>query len=454
MTHSARAAGSALLLSLTLSQLSPAAPPAASAPAMTKPASTSPAVDSLRLISREVVFTTPREGVRVESQAFYTRPPDHEKRLEMMRYRVEQSKSDKMDAGERSFSPDNGKTWGEPERVTLLRKTAEGFERTGLRAWWLDPVNGLLVNLSGRSITRADEPREVPARGNVTYAVSTDGGRTAEFTEPIVQGPDREGEPSPYTIDHPFEGVWTGKNTVGYGDRTCMPIRTRAGEILQPVQASILGEDDKPYNPTGGFTYTEAGVLIGKWQPDHHIRWKLSARVRIDPKLSSRGLIEPTLAELPDGRILMVMRGSSTTTPGRRWRSLSSDGGHTWGPAEPWTYSDGSSFFSPSSCSQLLTHSNGQIYWLGNIVPKPPKGNSPRYPFVIGRVDPASGLLVRQSVAAIDDRGPDDSPELMLSNFRAIEDRETGDILLHMSRAFATKGFTTDAYVYRIGVGK
>lgn len=42
----------------------------------------------------------------------------------------------------------------------------------------------------------------------------------------------------------------------------------------------------------------------------------------------------------------------------------------------------------------------------------------------------------------------------MLSNFFAHEDRATGDILLHMSRAFATKGWTTDAYLFRIGVGK
>jgi hypothetical protein len=85
---------------------------------------------------------------------------------------------------------------------------------------------------------------------------------------------------------------------------------------------------------------------------------------------------------------------------------------------------------------------------------KAPKGNGPRYPIVIGRVDPESGLLVKESVTAIDDRGENDSPQLMLSNFLADEDRETGDILVHMSRAFAAKGWTSDAYLYRIGVGK
>lgn len=445
-----------LTFALLVLALVVAAPAFAESPASQPALGRAPAPDGkLRLVSREVIFKTPGEGVRVGSQAFYTRPNDSPQRFHMLLHRGTQTKSDKADSGERRFSTDNGKTWSEPEKVTVVRRVEGGIERIGLRAWWLDPVNGLLLNLSGRAVKVRDDPREQAVEGNLTYAVSTDGGRTSEFVEPIIQSPAKEGGANTYTLAHPFEGVWTGKNHLAYGDSTCIPIRTRAGEILQPMQVSLVDDEGKPYNPTGALTYTDAVVLIGRWQPDHRIRWALSTRVGIDPKKSSRGLIEPTLAELPDGRILMVMRGSSTaSTPGRRWRSFSTDGGHTWGPAEPWTYSDGSSFYSPSSCSQLLTHSNGQIYWLGNITPRPPTGNSPRYPFVIGRVDPASGLLVKESVAVIDDRGPDDGVDVSLSNFRAIEDRETNDILLYMSRPFATKGFTTDAYLYRIAVGK
>jgi len=199
----------------------------------------------------------------------------------------------------------------------------------------------------------------------------------------------------------------------------------------------------------------ESAVLIGTWLEGGRIEWQLSQRVANTPDRSSRGAFEPTIAELPDGRILMVMRGSSTrSTPGRKWFSISRDGGFTWEPIQPWTYSDGTPFFSPSSCSQLLPHSSGRLYWLGNITPRPPAGNSPRYPFVVGLVDPAGGLLVRDSVAVIDDRREGDSDRLMLSNFMACEDRETGDILLHMSRPFAGKGFTSPAYLYRIGVGR
>lgn len=61
-----------------------------------------------------------------------------------------------------------------------------------------------------------------------------------------------------------------------------------------------------------------------------------------DPAASTRGTIEPTLAEMPDGRILMVMRGSNGGSkdpefkiPGYRWHSVSSDGGYHWTKPQP-----------------------------------------------------------------------------------------------------------------------
>lgn len=400
---------------------------------------------SIRLKGREVFFECPGPGIRAEGQSFYTRRDGVEK----MRYRMLQSKSDKMDAMERSFSSDNGRTWSAPEAVVLKRKTAVGFERKGHKAGWIDPVNGRLLFMGGRSVLPTDSPLESLTRGQIWYSVSNDGGRTFAIEEQVIQ------EGAGYTSEHPLDGVWLGRNAVAYGDRGGRPIRTRRGHVLQPVQITLPGENGKPANPGGGYTYTESAVLIGTWQDDGRMKWQLSQRVSNTPEQSSRGALEPTIAELPDRRVLMVMRGSNTkTTPGFKWHSFSADGGFTWSAIQPWTYSDGKRFFSPSSCSQLVTHSNGRIYWLGNITPKPPQGNGPRYPFVIGRVDLATGLLIRESIVTIDDRREGDNAALILSNFMAHEDRENGDILLHMSRAFATSGFTSDAYLYRIGVGR
>ena len=72
----------------------------------------------------------------------------------------------------------------------------------------------------------------------------------------------------------------------------------------------------------------------------------------------------------------MVLRGSNDRRPelpSWRWIAFSSDGGRRWTPPEPWTYDQGEAFFSPSACSQLLRHSSGRLFWLGNI-----NGESPR----------------------------------------------------------------------------
>lgn len=124
------------------------------------------------------------------------------------------------------------------------------------------------------------------------------------------------------------------------------------------------------------------------------------------------------------------------------------------GPHRRRAYANGEPFFSPSACSQLLPHPNGRLYWLGNITPENPRGNRPRYPFVLGEVDRRSGLLLRESVRVIDDRAPDDDPLLTLSNFFAREDRESGGIALHMTRLVAAPtGWRGDALIYRIALG-
>jgi hypothetical protein len=53
--------------------------------------------------------------------------------------------------------------------------------------------------------------------------------------------------------------------------------------------------------------------FVGKWDPKtQDYNWKAGKRVEISPYLSSRGLMEPEVAELKDGRLLIVWRGSDT----------------------------------------------------------------------------------------------------------------------------------------------
>ena len=125
----------------------------------------------------------------------------------------------------------------------------------------------------------------------------------------------------------------------------------------------------------------------------------------------------------------------------------------------PWTDTDGEPFFSPSSCSQLIPYQDGRLFWMGNICPENPKGDNPRYPLVLCEIDRETGMVVKDSVAVIDDWRPGESPCLTLSNFYARENRAEGGLTLHMTRLYARDfrvggkvDFTADALVYAIGI--
>ena len=222
---------------------------------------------------------------------------------------------------------------------------------------------------------------------------------------------------------------------------------------MLPVQITPLDANGKLANPGGGYTYTDAAVLHGRWKDDR-LEWEMSDLVKGDPAQSTRGMDEGSLGFLEDGRVLMVLRGSNDRRPelpAWRWASLSSDGGRHWTAPRPWTYDDGQHFYSPSSCSQLVRHSSGRLFWLGNITPDNARGNRPRYPFVIGEVDRGTGLLRRGSVRTVDTLQAGEDSVLSLSNFFAREDRQTGEIAIHMTRLFAGSGpWSGDAFLYRV----
>ena len=402
-------------------------------------------------VRKRVCYASPGSGQMAYANTFYTQPSGPEKK----RVRGIETRSDTLDCADESYSPDNGATWTPPQPRTVFRRTAEGVKRWYVQPAFTDAAAGMSLEMVLEGTLPTDDPLEGMKHWYPAYRTSRDGGRTYAANEQVIQ----EG----FDAERPFEGLRVGRNGAMIGDLSCRPIRTRAGEILAPICVSPVGPDGAYYNPGGGYTYHDAAVLIGRWLPDGRIAWRVSEYVRNDPERSTRGCDEPTLAELPDGRILMVIRGSNDVKPhlpGYRWSTFSADGGRRFGPVRPWTYTDGTPFHSPASCSQLLSHSSGRLYWLGNIVPENPRGNGPRYPFVIAEVAPESGLVARDSVATVDDRGPGESERMTLSNFMAHEDRVTREIVLHMTRGFTRTvpgpkckpDFTADAFEYRIGV--
>jgi hypothetical protein len=344
--------------------------------------------------------------------------------------------------GASQVSGDNGRSW-EPVafQPDLKDKLPYGYRR--------EPVTSVCDRRTGRLVTilnaldtpgldpKAIEPPIAQNTYYLRYRVSNDGGRTWLLDEPIVQT-------GAYDPKHPIEGVWVGKNAIYLGDAGCIPIVARNGEILLPAQLTPLAPDGTLWNPSGGHTFTEVVVLIGTWTKEGRLRWEASQRVSGDPARTTRGLIEPTLAEFPDGRILMVMRGSNggkadpnQHLPSYKWFSVSRDGGRTWSKAEPWAYDDGRPFFSPSSMSTLLQHSSGRYFWVGNVSLTNCAGNLPRWPMVVGEVDAKSLRLARHSQLVLDTEQPSDKTQgrLDISHFTLFEDRQTHEIVLTYPRA-------------------
>jgi BNR repeat-like domain len=395
-----------------------------------------------KLVSSEVVEKTPNSKSSVGTVTYYTEKTG----TKLIGTRSISTRSDTTDSTDYRFSDDNGTTWSEWKARTVFQHRKNGTYRVGWIPGWVDPVNGKLLEIANAGLLPSDNPLEGVSNWTLRYRVSTDGGNTYPVDQQIIEQGDQ------YNPNHPLKDVWVGKNSMMIGTVSCEPIRTKAGKILVPFQTTILGPDGKYFNPGGGYTYHATVLLTGTWIGDE-IQWESSKWIYADPKLSTRGMIEPTIAEMPDGRILVVMRGSNHTKPelpSYKWYAVSEDGGKTFDSPRPWTFADGTKFYSPSSSSQLISHSNGNYYWVGNISPKNCNGNHPRYPLVIGQVDPKSLLLMKDSITVIDTKKPEDDADLQLSNFYCREDRKTGQIVVELCRFFHKKGWRGNSIQYRI----
>ncbi len=405
-----------------------------------------------RVISREVFVPSPGPGVAAHGVSYYT-TLDGGNLISIHGY---MSRSDTTDVAFIRHSEDNGRTWGEPVEWQTNFERPDGIYRSSPGIGHVDPHTGRYITVRTEGLLPTDDPLEGMRQWKLHYSVSEDGGKTRIIDEQIIH------EGSGYDEIHHLPGVTAGKNCVMLGDLGERPLTRSDGVILVPVQSSPVGPDGEYLNPGAGFTYTDCLLLMGQWKEDGRIVWTTSERIVGDPDRTTRGLIEPTIAELADGSILMVMRGSNDARPelpGHKWTARSRDGGQTWTNPEPWTYNDGVAFHSPSSCSQIIPYSDGRLFWVGNVCAENPKGNRPRYPIVLGEVDREAGLLIRDSVNIIDDRQPGESQYLTLSNFYVREDRETGELLLHMTRLFAQDfrregktDWTADSLLYRIAL--
>lgn len=348
--------------------------------------------------------------------------------LERREWQATESRDDVADEQQARWSLDNGRTWSAwvPQQPSSL------VDYQGTPVWeggWADtpdPTSGLLVQAWLRQIHLG------PLYHCFSYVrTSADLGRSWSAPVPLRYEPGPDFDPQ-----SPAHPAFLDRNE-GYPG-------TRIERLTDGTLVLALAHANAPGDPRNDQRPWRLGSVLfrGTWNPAARTHtWTPAARTEIEPTRSARGLMEPDLAQLRDGRLLVVWRGSDegwdgtrATEPGRKWFALSPDGGRSLGPVAAWHYSDGTGFYSPSSLHRFHRHSvNGRLYWFGNLCSAPPRGNHPRFPLVVVEVDETTGCPRRETATVIADRQPYQGPRIQFSNFSLLEDRESHTLELHLT---------------------
>ncbi len=331
-----------------------------------------------------------------------------------------------------STSMDNGQNWSMPKLQLSSRPTANGLWRYLENAAIIDSATDTLITL----VSCAEyTPDRQPAKIQITAYDR----QHNQWSDPLV-------------TDMGLES--------GLHISFCYPIQLANGRILVPAYKPVTDEQGRHVRLPGYPKHLlESMLIIGQRNHDGHLTWRLSETIGISTELSSRGLCEPTICELHDGRIAMICRGDNgyyPDRPGCKWACFSENAGDTWSQPQALAWLDGSPVLSSSTGSAVFRSlKNNKLYWIGNICPpgESADGNWPRSPLVIAQIMEDSFRLLPDTLATIDSRQPGDGPRVQFSNFRYYQDRATGDVLLYMTRLGerqANPFGAADYYQYRI----
>lgn len=334
-----------------------------------------------------------------------------------------------------SVSRDNGRTWSPGEVRWKSSITPEGRVRYAEPAAFFDADTGKLIVITDRALYPKDK-----------LNVDTDYTLVLETYDPKT-------------------GAWSERRELKFpGQRTpamsfSFPLKTASGRLLFPgMRKTVDGAGKAIHFQQGWAPVDEMVTVIGEYRGSEWV-WHLGKPLQIAPEVSSRGLSENALLQLPDRRIAAICRGDNSAfpeKPGYKWLSFSTDEGETWSTAVPLTMAGGGPVESGSNGSALFRSiKNGRLYWMGNLALRGEraKGNWPRSPLVITEVQEEPFALKAETVFAIDERGFNDSPRVQMSNFRFYQDRETGEVVIFLSRygeQSEKEWMLADYYRYRV----
>ncbi len=367
------------------------------------------------------------------------------------------------------ISEDNGRTWKTTDYAHWEEKRGDRIANRRYPVYHFDTNHAILIEFVTESESWASKEdgsfgpynRDyLPFRtARIFYRFSTDEGASWGPTRQLIQ------KGACYNEIHWADGIYYDKN-MGTFEGLMRAVQLRDGSLVLPIGLTLLGEDGELIKWPDRFgeeiwAVMGCATLKGRWNEGlSDIEWEISNHVTV-PEYMSRSLCEPAVAELDDGKLMMIMRGNATawqTMPGVKFYCISKDGGRTWGPAVPLTYPNGDFVYSPGSYPNLFCSSkNGKVYMIANILPTPPRQSDPRYPLKIVEIDQTYFWALPETETVIQDREERHSDMIRFSNWQRIEDRETGNPVIFMTESLAdsiipkTEGTVIpDSYRYEI----
>lgn len=351
-----------------------------------------------------------------------------------------------------TFSNDNGQTWSEP-RIALRRIPQENghiyFVENAIHyAAERNRIVHFVDEVFQKSLTQYDLNHVTRIRITVDTPQAFMNGTTSP---PLISTFGLE-QGLAASLCHPFAD---SKNHL------LAPVQWQREDAAQEISSQGFAlRSDLPHVLTDVW---QCALLMGTWSEDNTLHWQLGNAVPYDFQTTSRGLCEGTVAELADGRLVMILRGSNDAwpeKPGYKWVSFSEDAGMNWSPAEPLKCEDGTLLESSATGSALFrSEKNGKLYWIGNLcrTGERANGNWPRSPLYIAEVQEEPFCLIRSSITVIGERAPHEDQRVQHSNFKFYQDRETGDVVLYLTR-FGERGvengkwLDADLYQYRMEI--
>lgn len=348
----------------------------------------------------------------------------------------------------RRFTRNNAQSWTPLEKIeqNLMRAPKHAVMRQKLTGTY-DPVSKHFLSVD---IHQLRDMREGPPRRIYNHALFSMSKNGSTYCDPQILK--YESGLNYIRGDTLLDPQFMTRNTA-YPGQTIL--KHSNGSIIIPLTNTAIPdavEDD----PGRRIKWPRAGrigshCMIGRWAGEQY-EWTAGDPVWVPRHVSLLGLLEADIAELSNGDILAVWRvtKSAPDKPNYKYYGVSKDGGLTFSQPKIFRYAGGRAFYSPSSFHRLFrSQKTKKLYWIGNISRAHSNvAGRPRFPLAMAQVDETRYGLIKDSVVVIDTRREGDGDDVQLSNFWIIENPETLNLHIYLTRLGENGGDPHNANCY------